>query len=324
MRIRIIQKIIDRLRGKQQVQGPPLEETLHHALIEKMMLLSKARYSGGQRWELELEERYKSKLYLERYGYKVFSQNDEDGMIDEIFNRIGTTNKTFIEFGVQDGLECNSHLLLTIGWKGLWIDGSATDCNKIKKAFRTSIDRRKLTILNEFITKDNINALFDNAGFSGELDFLSVDIDGNDWHVLKSILEGKQVNPRVICVEYNSLLPPARDPNDESTDWIMEYKEDWRWVYDDCQGASLSAYYRLCKNHGYRLVGTSVIGSNAFFVREDLVGDKFVSDENGALALYNPGRWHALTYMKPHHKGVVNLNESMENRIKIYEENQWL
>lgn len=49
---------------------------------------------------------------LERYGYKVYSQNDEDGIIQEIFRRIGTYDKRFVEFGVQDGLESNSHFLL--------------------------------------------------------------------------------------------------------------------------------------------------------------------------------------------------------------------
>jgi len=254
MRVKFIQSIIDGIRGKRA-----------KVAIESFALPPRKKiYSGGQRWELELGERYKNPLYLERYGYKVFSQHDEDGIINEIFNRIGTTNKTFIEFGVQEGLESNSHLLLTIGWCGLWIDGSTTDCQKIDKAFRASIEKKNLTVLNEFITRENINALFKKAGFSGEIDFLSVDIDGNDWHVLKSILEGKQVNPRVICIEYNALIPPAVDPNDESTDWIMEYKADWQWIGDNCQGASLSAYYRLCNMHGYRLVGTCVQGVNAF------------------------------------------------------------
>ena len=304
MRVQFIQNIIDGIRRK-------WSSRINMNGIRSV-------YSGGQRWELELQERYKDKLYLEGYGYKVFSQHDEDGIINEIFNRIGTTNKTFIEFGVQDGLECNSHLLLTIGWRGLWIDGSVSDCKKIKKAFRSSIEKERLILRNNFITRDNINSIFKKAGFEGELDFLSIDIDGNDWHILKSILEGKQINPRVICVEYNSLLPPAVDPDDESTDWIMEYKDDWRWIGDDCHGASLSAYYRLCKKSGYQLVGTCVNGVNAFFVRKDLAGDKFVSDGKGALAFFNPGRWHVLSYLKPQHKSIVNLNEPMEYRMQIY------
>ena len=194
------------------------ENTQHH---------EKECYVGGQKWELELQERYKNKLYLDGFGYKVFSQNDEDGIINEIFNRIGTTNKNFIEFGVQDGIECNSHLLLDTGWNGLWIDGNAEDCEKINSYFKTSIENKELTILNKFITKDNINELFSLGGYEGEIDFLSVDIDGMDWYILKSILENKTISPRVICVEYNPLIPPASAPDDYSTDYILDYKEDW-------------------------------------------------------------------------------------------------
>lgn len=85
-----------------------------------------------------------------------------------------------------------------------------------------------------------------------------------DWYILKSILENKAIVPRVICVEYNPLIPPSNDPNDYSTDYILDYKEDWIWPVDDSQGASLSAFYHLCRDFGYSLVGTCVNGVNAF------------------------------------------------------------
>ena len=84
---------------------------------------------------------YSNPLRLEKYGYKVYSQNDEDGIIAEIFQRIGTTNKTFVEFGVGDGLENNSHYLLLKGWNGLWIEGSKNACDNIKKEFSSIIGR---------------------------------------------------------------------------------------------------------------------------------------------------------------------------------------
>lgn len=73
------------------------------------------------RWEKLTKERMKDSRALENYGFKVYSQNDEDGIIEEIFNRIGTVGKCFVEFGVQDGLECNTHYLLHRGWRGLWM-----------------------------------------------------------------------------------------------------------------------------------------------------------------------------------------------------------
>lgn len=284
MKFKLGQKIIDKLRNKKQNENKKLLENVLNCLQSILQInnkiLERSNYVGGQRWEIELQERYKNKLYLDGFGYKVFSQNDEAGIINEIFTRIGTTNKKFIEFGVQDGIECNSHLLLDTGWSGLWIDGNKDDCNKIKTFFKTSLEDKKLAILNDFITKDNINELFAKAEFQGEIDFLSIDIDGNDWHVLEAILKRKQIIPRVICVEYNPLIPPASDPMDCSTDYVLPYKEDWIWPVDDSQGASLSAYYHLCKNYGYRLVGTCVNGVNAFFIQENLAQDKFISDKN--------------------------------------------
>lgn len=64
---------------------------------------------GGYRWQQQTKEHLQDPKFLERYGYKVYSQNDEDGILQEIFARIGTQTKRFVEFGVQDGLECNSH-----------------------------------------------------------------------------------------------------------------------------------------------------------------------------------------------------------------------
>ena len=77
-------------------------------------LLSDPKYNDGKR--------------LERYGFKVYSQNDEDGIIQEILNRIGETSKTFVEFGVGNGLENNTLTLLLKGWHGLWIEGERRTC----------------------------------------------------------------------------------------------------------------------------------------------------------------------------------------------------
>lgn len=117
---------------------------------------------GGFCWEELTRERMRNPKALESFGYKVYSQNDEDGIIHEIFKRIGTTNKIFIEFGVQDGLESNSHLLLFYGWRGLWIEGSAEYCQNINIKFRPVIEKEQLQIMNAFVTRDNINGLIEN------------------------------------------------------------------------------------------------------------------------------------------------------------------
>ena len=61
---------------------------------------------------LREHRRYQDPKSLIPFGDKIYSQSDEDGIIREIFNRIGTTNKIFIEFGIGNGLENNSLALL--------------------------------------------------------------------------------------------------------------------------------------------------------------------------------------------------------------------
>ena len=106
-----------------------------------------------------LQARMKNPIFLERYGFKVFSQFDEDGIIEEIFKRIGEESKIFVEFGVQDGLESNSHFLLHKGWSGLWLEGSKKSCKQIQKLFAKPIAQKQLTVQNSFITAENIDGI---------------------------------------------------------------------------------------------------------------------------------------------------------------------
>src|SRR5436190_14023774 len=77
-------------------------------------------------WQEELAKpRYADPKRLIKHGFRVYSQNDEDGIIQEIFRRIGVQDRTFIEFGVSIGNECNTAKLLLEGWHGLWMEGSS-------------------------------------------------------------------------------------------------------------------------------------------------------------------------------------------------------
>src|SRR6478736_6510817 len=86
--------------------------------------------------------RYTDPKRLLRHGFKVYSQSDEDGIIQEIFKRIGTSNRTFIEFGV----ECNTVKLLVEGWSGLWIEAAAKYAVEIEKHFGPFLAQSKLRL----------------------------------------------------------------------------------------------------------------------------------------------------------------------------------
>ncbi|OBV29893.1 hypothetical protein BKN38_05075 [Helicobacter sp. CLO-3] len=243
------------------------------------------------------EQRYSDPKRLEKFGYKVYSQNEEDGMIAEIFNRIGCTNKFFIEFGVQDGLECNAHFLLFQGWSGVFIEGSSEYCEKIKENFKIPIERSQLTLLNSFITAENINDLIGQTKAKEicDIDLLSIDIDGNDYHVFEAI---DVIKPRVVVIEFNAKFPPPAE-------YIMPYNPSHVWDGTDMHGASLESLKKLGIKKGYRLVATDLCGVNVFFVRDDLYGNKF-PDDCSAKNLYNSNRllrrlkvWHVSKYFLP-------------------------
>lgn len=118
---------------------------------------------GGCRWESQTKEHLRHSKFLESYGYKVYSQNDEDGILQEIFDRIGTETKRFVEFGVQDGLECNSHYLLHKGWTGLWLEGSEMFCRRIRKNFAPVISKELLKTECVFVTRENINSVLEKS-----------------------------------------------------------------------------------------------------------------------------------------------------------------
>ncbi|MCZ9838702.1 FkbM family methyltransferase [Brachyspira hyodysenteriae] len=252
--------------------------------------------------KLDRLKRYSSDLKrLENYGYKVYSQNEEDGIINEIFNRIGTTNKFFIEFGVQDGIECNSHYLLLQGWEGVFIEGSENFCNKINEYYKNIISKNKLKVINAFITRENINDLISStkAVDIKDIDLLSIDIDGNDYHVFKAI---DVITPRVVVIEYNVKFPPP-------VKWVMTYNPKHVWDGTEKHGASLQAIVDLAKEKGYELVGTNIYGINAFFVRKDLYDKNIFPDDNSASNLNN-----CLEYFW--HGHMTSKKEFLENHLE--------
>lgn len=210
--------------------------------------------------------KYADPLRLERSGFRVHSQYDEDGIIDEIFQRIGTTNRTCIEFGAGNGTENCTGFLLMQGWRALWMDGNDALLPTVNIGWPRELARNQLIARQTFITADNIDELIGDAGFTGEIDLLVIDLDANDYHVLDKI---SVVSPRVICAEYNSNIPAH-------VDWKMERNDSYVWEgIDDRTGASLKALELLLAGKGYALVGCSAAGVNAFFVKRELVDGKF-------------------------------------------------
>jgi hypothetical protein len=255
--------------------------------------------------EMETMQRlpkYGNPLSLVPHGRKMFSQNDEDGIIIEIFRRIGTTNKTFIEFGCGDGIENNSYALLFQDWNGLWIDGSPKNISKIRKGLPKTMASGQLKVVESFITKDNINELISAHISDKEIDLLSVDIDGNDYFVWDAIT---CVSPRVLIMEYNAkFAPPVR--------YCMDYDPKHMWDYTDHGGVSLKFIEEKAAAKSYSLVGCSLSGANAFFIRNDLLENKFESPFT-AEKHYEPARPHFAKIKAGHPSSFQTLEKRLSN-----------
>jgi len=216
-------------------------------------------------------------------GWSSYSQCDEDGMIRACLERIATMvplSNTFIEIGCGNGLENNTHQLLLDGFRGAWLDGSASNIGFIAEQLG-SLTNKALLVTEAFATLTSTGPLIDEfSDFLGtqDIDFFSFDIDGNDLHLMPIALNS--ITPKLICVEYNGKFPPP-------TRMAMSYAEQHRWAEDDYYGASLQAWVDLFAGK-YTLVSCNLSGVNAFFVRNDLLGPFTIYS---TARLYQPCRY---------------------------------
>ncbi len=209
------------------------------------------------------------------FEQSVFSQNGEDGIIQEIFRRIGTRHRFFVEFGVETGIECNcARLVREENWSGVFLEPVPELCARLQENYRAwPAVRCQQTA----VTSRNIEALLAAQRVPRDLDLLSIDIDGNDYWVWQAI---RRWRPRLVVIEYNAIFPPP-------VRWVMKENLAHRWDGTNYYGASLTSLTLLARAKGYVLVATDSRGVNAFFVRSDLARTD-QSLESALTAHYSP------------------------------------
>lgn len=218
---------------------------------------------------------------LKDTGFKVFSQHEEDGLLLFIFSIIGTANKTFVEIGSNDGVNSNAaNLAINFGWHGLFIDCDSEAISRGKHFYKRYPDPWSYPpkFICSRVTKENINQLIKAAGFTGTVDLLSIDLDGNDYWIWDAM---ETIDPRVVIIEthvefgYNNIVVPY-DPN-----YSFPGKHP---VY---HGASPVAMTNLAKRKGYRLVGSNDYGHNMIFIK-DGTGNEFIPEVSVESTLQHP------------------------------------
>ena len=200
----------------------------------------------------------RSKNPLNKTGAKYFSQTDEDGITLEILQRLNITSGAFAEFGVGDGSENNTLILIANKWKGFWVGGQSL-------FFTVRDDLKNFCFTRKWIDLENIVGLArDSMSRIGceSLDLISLDLDGNDIYFVEALLKDGFL-PKVFIVEYNAKFAPP-------IEFQIEYNARHTWMTDDYWGASLTSYAKLFSKYQYFLVCCNAhTGVNAFFVREE-------------------------------------------------------
>lgn len=194
---------------------------------------------------------------LLRFEAKRSSQNGEDGILRELFVRLGVGPRLVVEFGVEDGAECNAaQWIRDYGWEALLIEADEMCFARLQQRYGAN---PRVRLLRRVVDAHNLPAIFRDAQIPEEFDLLSIDVDGNDYWLWRSL---RGYCPTVVTVEYNPrYAPPQR--------WIMRYDPAHRWDGTSHYGASLTSLSELGEELGYALVGTDGNGVNAFFVRRE-------------------------------------------------------
>jgi len=201
-------------------------------------------------------------LNIQSAEFKVFSQWGDDGIIQYLINKINISNKTFIEFGVENYLESNTRfLLMNNNWTGLIFDGSKKNIDFVKKD--EIYWKYDLIAEQAFITSENINTLIGKSGIIGEIGLLHIDIDGNDYWIWKNL---EIVKPDIVIIEYNSVFGIERAITIPYKANFNRTKAHYSNLY---AGASLLAFCDLALEKGYSFIGTNSAGNNAYFILKE-------------------------------------------------------
>jgi hypothetical protein len=223
----------------------------------------------------DLVERGRPLPELADVQFRSYSQNGEDGILLYLFALIGTTNKKVVEICAGNGIECNAaNLIINHRWIGLLCDGNEEFIEHGRGYYKRNQNTSWLPprLVHAWITRDNVNDVIRSNGFSGEIDLLSLDMDGVDYWIWQAI---DCVQPRVVVLEYNWIWGAERAVT-------IPYTRDFfnadpggvgGGIGDRYFGASLPAFVKLGRQKGYRLVGCEGWGFNAFFVRNDAGAD---------------------------------------------------
>lgn len=250
-----LSELLSRLETKLGNQTREIDGRLRH--VERNVQ-SLVRHEYLDQTALPFPQNVLSQRFRER------SQNEEDGITLALLKLVGETDRRFVEIGAGTNGGNSGFLAESCGWTGLMVDGSPERAARLVTRF----GRYGVRVLGTWVTVDNVNQFVIDSGLSGEVDLLSLDIDGNDFWVWRQL---DACSPRVVILEFNGAFGPERTvtvPYDAAFD-----RASFKTVTPHYYGASLAAFEWLGRTKGYRLILVEPRGINAYFLRDDVGPD---------------------------------------------------
>jgi len=139
--------------------------------------------------------------FYNKYGKnEVYSQNGEEGLLVEILKRLKIEKGSCIEIGGNDGRWLsNTALLIDKGWTGKFIEA---DFDLWQACCTNWQANKNVKAVCSFVNESNVNAFVDE-----DCDVLSIDTDGKDYEIFKSMA----AKPKVVIIEIDSSIPAEED-----------------------------------------------------------------------------------------------------------------
>jgi hypothetical protein len=192
--------------------------------------------------------------WLLRHAEDVCSQSGEDGILRKIFEVIPPANRWCVEFGAWDGKTCsNTHALMQDGkWSGVFVEADRERFRDLLETYRGNPGAHCVNCFVTFEGENSLEHLLSRTEIPGNFDLLSIDIDGNDFHVWESL---RLYQPRVVVIEFNPTIP-------SEVEFVQP--RDMRVQ----QGSAPLSLIKLGKQKGYEPV--CITSLNVIFVRTEL------------------------------------------------------
>ncbi len=192
----------------------------------------------------------KEPSWLIDFRKNIYSQTGEDGVIEKILQILPENDRWCVEFGAWDGILFSNtrNLIENAGYSAILIEGSKTKYAELQKNYHSQTNVITINTFVGFTKDDGLDTILAKTPIPFNFDFLSIDVDGNDFHIWKAM---SKYHPKLICIEFNPTIP---------TDVRFVQRADTSLN----QGSGLLPLVELGKEKGYELV--AVLPFNAFFV----------------------------------------------------------